>query len=204
MARDVAWTFPSWMSDASYPGDFLCQAMTSNPKSTAAVDEERRQRVRERVLTFNRILRSTCRRYAHCLFDNDAAYYGYFRPKDLSQIDYFHPSTSGQAQISQGTWEATYDFTSDAKPRAPRIAVAQAPAAGTQRYQRQASVFISAETEDRATRIEYRLNPGDHWQLYEQPFELTELGTHYIYARAISSNGNSSRLSLLKLEIVEY
>jgi lysophospholipase L1-like esterase len=80
----------------------ICQSMLANPTSTAAADEARRNRVRQRVIEFNGQLAAACAAYgANCRFDNFAVV-GY--PFTLSQVsgwDYFHPNATGQAILAQ-------------------------------------------------------------------------------------------------------
>jgi hypothetical protein len=57
----------------------------------------RRARVRQRNIDFNTQLQQVCAQFINCRFDNDAAFNTTFMPSDVSTVDYFHPSLSGQA-----------------------------------------------------------------------------------------------------------
>lgn len=61
-----------------------CQSLLANPTSTATVDVERRDRVRQRVADYNTQLAQACTAYgSNCTFDNNAVF-NY--PFALSQI----------------------------------------------------------------------------------------------------------------------
>lgn len=80
-----------------------CASMLS-----AGNTEEQRQLVVERELAFNRILAQACFRYENCRWDNNAVYDFKFSATDVSELDYFHPSLEGQAQLADLTWQASW------------------------------------------------------------------------------------------------
>lgn len=88
----------------------ICQSMLANATSTAQADEDRRQRVRQRVIDFNAILKNVCSAYANCKYDGDTGFNYKFKASDVSTRDYFHPSKSGQAVVAEISWAVTWAF----------------------------------------------------------------------------------------------
>ncbi len=85
----------------------ICQSLLANPTSTQPADELRRQEVRDRNAAYNFILADVCSDYARCRFDNKAVFNTQLAKSDVSG-DYFHPSASGQARLSDVSWGAGY------------------------------------------------------------------------------------------------
>jgi lysophospholipase L1-like esterase len=88
----------------------ICQSMLENPTSTEQADVERRERVRQRNIDFNTVLSEVCDSYSQCRFDNNAVFDSQFDESEVSDLDYFHPSITGQANLARLTWSVTYDF----------------------------------------------------------------------------------------------
>lgn len=87
----------------------ICQSMLANPTSTAQADEDRRNRVRQRVIDFNTNLAQACYNYgANCLFDGNRLFNYPFLLSHMSTWDYFHPNTSGQRLLAQETYAAGF------------------------------------------------------------------------------------------------
>jgi lysophospholipase L1-like esterase len=86
----------------------VCQTMMGNPTSTATADVERRERVYERIVDYNTALAEVCAQYRQCRFDGNAAFEAAFTKADVIHLDYFHPSLSGQAKLSAGTWPLSF------------------------------------------------------------------------------------------------
>jgi GDSL-like Lipase/Acylhydrolase family len=86
----------------------ICQSMLKNPTSFAAADVERRERVRTRVIDFNAELARACKAVTvPCKFDDDNAVFNTeFALADISRVDYFHPSVSGQNLLAATTYTA--------------------------------------------------------------------------------------------------
>jgi hypothetical protein len=58
---------------------------------------------------FNSILQSVCGQWpANCLYDGGAGYAFQFSTADVSTVDYFHPSVTGQKDIAALTWAHSY------------------------------------------------------------------------------------------------
>jgi hypothetical protein len=81
----------------------VCQSMLS-PYNTRAD----RLAVLQREKRFNQVLRDVCAQYANCLFDQLALFRHRFSTRDVSKLDYFHPSLRGQAALADVTWLASW------------------------------------------------------------------------------------------------
>ncbi len=88
----------------------ICQSMLARPTSTEQVDEERRQRVRERVVAYNDALEQVCavEHAAICRYDGDAVFGYPFTLNQLSTWDYFHPNLAGQTVLAETTWQRSF------------------------------------------------------------------------------------------------
>jgi lysophospholipase L1-like esterase len=81
----------------------ICQSLLSTSNTDAD-----RQAVRDRELAFNAVLAQECARYANCRFDGNAVYNYPFTKNQVSKLDYFHPSLSGQAALAELTWRTSW------------------------------------------------------------------------------------------------
>jgi lysophospholipase L1-like esterase len=81
----------------------ICQSMLS-PTNT----EADRQAVLARVQQFNQALADGCGQYAFCRFDGNAVFNYSFSASQVSSLDYFHPSLSGQAALASLTWQRSW------------------------------------------------------------------------------------------------
>ena len=81
----------------------ICQSMLS-PFNT----EQNRQTVRTREQAFNQVLREVCGQYTMCRFDDLAVFNYHFTAGQVSRLDYFHPSLSGQATLASITWSRSW------------------------------------------------------------------------------------------------
>jgi hypothetical protein len=70
--------------------------------------ETQRQQVVTREVAFNQILADVCAAYARCRWDDKAVYNYRFSASQVSALDFFHPSLSGQAALAQVTWAASW------------------------------------------------------------------------------------------------
>ncbi|NJP88570.1 SGNH/GDSL hydrolase family protein [Nonomuraea sp. FMUSA5-5] len=88
----------------------LCQSMLAAPSSTARADEQRRSRVRARVIAYNRAAAGACAAYGpRCRTDGGAVFSYPFTLDHVSKWDYFHPNTAGQKVLAERTF--TRGFT---------------------------------------------------------------------------------------------
>jgi lysophospholipase L1-like esterase len=81
----------------------ICQSLLS-PANT----EQDRQTVLAREQAFNQALAQVCSQYAMCRFDGLAAFNYAFTRSQVSTLDYFHPSRSGQAALASITWSSSW------------------------------------------------------------------------------------------------
>jgi lysophospholipase L1-like esterase len=81
----------------------ICQSML-NPNNTSTD----RQAVIQRESEYNSALASVCARLARCRWDEGAAYGYSFTTGDVSTVDYFHPSASGQNSLANVSWDAGF------------------------------------------------------------------------------------------------
>jgi lysophospholipase L1-like esterase len=81
----------------------ICQSLLSSANTDA-----QRQAVRDREAAFNSILAQECGKYANCRFDGNAVFNYSFSGSQVSKLDYFHPSLSGQAALASVTWHASW------------------------------------------------------------------------------------------------
>ncbi|MGB8384838.1 MAG: GDSL-type esterase/lipase family protein [Dermatophilaceae bacterium] len=78
----------------------VCQSMLSPTRTEAD-----RQTVRQRNIDFNTVLRQECAKYSRCKFDRNAVFNYQLDRSQISKLDYFHPSLSGQATLARVTWD---------------------------------------------------------------------------------------------------
>jgi lysophospholipase L1-like esterase len=82
----------------------ICQSMLSSSNT-----EAQRQLVVTREQQFNAVLAQECGLLVpSCLWDGGATYNYAFVKSDVSTVDYFHPSVSGQNKLAALTWSASY------------------------------------------------------------------------------------------------
>jgi lysophospholipase L1-like esterase len=89
----------------------ICQSMLANSTSTAQADEDRRNRVRQRVIDFNTQLAEACAAYGpNCDFDDNAVFNYPFVLSQVSTWDYFHPNVSGQNVLAGISYAAGFNW----------------------------------------------------------------------------------------------
>ena len=81
----------------------ICQSMLS-----AANTETQRQQVLTQEEADNSVLSQVCGQYANCKWDRYATFDYNFTPTDVSTLDYFHPSQTGQGTLAALTWNASW------------------------------------------------------------------------------------------------
>lgn len=81
----------------------ICGDMLSASASSA-----QRQQIVTQEQADNQVLGSVCADFSQCKFDNDAVYNVSFSSSDVSDVDYFHPSVAGQAELASVAWAAGY------------------------------------------------------------------------------------------------
>lgn len=81
----------------------ICQSLLSPARTDAD-----RQAVRTRNIEFNAVLQQECAEYSRCRFDGNVVFDYRFSRADVSKLDYFHPSLTGQAHLAEVTWNASW------------------------------------------------------------------------------------------------
>jgi lysophospholipase L1-like esterase len=81
----------------------ICQSLLS-PFNT----EQDRQAVLTRVQELNQVLEDVCAQYSTCRFDDRAVFNYRFTTGQVSHLDYFHPSLSGQATLASISWARSW------------------------------------------------------------------------------------------------
>jgi lysophospholipase L1-like esterase len=81
----------------------ICQSLLSPSRTEAD-----RQLVRQRNIDFNTVLSQECAAYTRCRFDGNAVFNYAFTRDDVSKLDYFHPSLSGQAALARVSWNSSW------------------------------------------------------------------------------------------------
>jgi hypothetical protein len=81
----------------------ICQSMLGATRT-----EAERQLVVDREKAFNQILAQVCAAYTRCRWDGGAVYNYRFSASQVSTLDFFHPSLSGQAALDRVTWAASW------------------------------------------------------------------------------------------------
>ncbi|MGH3545815.1 MAG: GDSL-type esterase/lipase family protein [Mycobacteriales bacterium] len=90
----------------------ICQSMLANPTSDAPADNERRDRVWQRVVDYNTALAQLCSTYGpNCVFDGNAVFDHDFPARLLSNFDFFHPNGDGQAELARITRAAGFQWS---------------------------------------------------------------------------------------------
>jgi lysophospholipase L1-like esterase len=81
----------------------ICQSMLASSNT-----ETDRQKVLAREIRFNDVLATVCAQYSNCRFDGYRVFNEPFTVRDISSLDYFHPSLSGQAKLARVTWATSW------------------------------------------------------------------------------------------------
>src|ERR687898_3315272 len=81
----------------------ICQSMLGATRT-----EAERQQVVDRERAFNQILATECAKYPRCRWDGGAVYNYRFSASQVSTLDFFHPSLSGQAALARVSWAASW------------------------------------------------------------------------------------------------
>lgn len=81
----------------------ICQSMLSATNTSAD-----RQKVVDQEAADNNALATVCAQFANCRWDSYATFGIAFTTRDVSTVDYFHPSVTGQNKLAGVTWAASY------------------------------------------------------------------------------------------------
>jgi lysophospholipase L1-like esterase len=84
---------------------FLWRSFDMCPALLPDVDVED---AREQVRSYNDVLERVCDAHEGCLYDEGAVFEHPFDARDVSRVDFFHPSEQGQRKLAEITWRAGY------------------------------------------------------------------------------------------------
>lgn len=89
----------------------ICQSMLARPDSTKRADAERRDRVRARVIAYNREAAEACTAFGPGCDTDEGAVFDYpFTLGQVSKWDFFHPNTAGQRVLARQTFEHGFSW----------------------------------------------------------------------------------------------
>jgi lysophospholipase L1-like esterase len=81
----------------------ICQSMLNYSNT-----DQQRQQVVAQEQADNAALARVCQAFPQCRWDNKAVYNTKFSTADVSTVDYFHPSVTGERTLAAVTWAASY------------------------------------------------------------------------------------------------
>jgi lysophospholipase L1-like esterase len=93
----------NWLAAATWKTFNICQSMLSTSNT-----EEQRQQVAAQEVADNAALQRVCAQFPQCRWDGYATYNTTFSTADVSTVDYYHPSVTGQNHLAAVTWAAGY------------------------------------------------------------------------------------------------
>lgn len=85
----------------------ICQSLLSPARTDAD-----RALFREHNQALNQVLADECAKLTRCKYDGNAVFDYTFSRSDVSKLDYFHPSLTGQAHLASVTWAHSWWSTS--------------------------------------------------------------------------------------------
>ncbi|MFI7446141.1 SGNH/GDSL hydrolase family protein [Nonomuraea sp. NPDC049714] len=89
----------------------ICQTMLARPSSVKPADRQRRARVRERVMAYNREAARACAALGtSCRTDAGAVFAYPFTLAHVSRWDYFHPNEAGQRVLAERTFRNGFEW----------------------------------------------------------------------------------------------
>ncbi|MFF5078633.1 SGNH/GDSL hydrolase family protein [Actinoplanes sp. NPDC000266] len=89
----------------------ICPSLLARPTSTAEADEDRRRQVARRIDAYNDTLADACRAYGKkCRWDSGEVHNVRFDLELVNRIDYFHPSTEGQARLAEVSYPGRFTW----------------------------------------------------------------------------------------------
>jgi lysophospholipase L1-like esterase len=89
----------------------VCPSLLADPTSTGQADQDRRQRVADRIDAYDDQLAAACRAYGpNCHSDHGAVHGVRFDLSLVSHIDYFHPDADGQKRLAEVTYPGSFNW----------------------------------------------------------------------------------------------
>jgi lysophospholipase L1-like esterase len=89
----------------------ICPSLLADPTSGDKADDDRRQRVKDRIDDYDDQLAAACKAYGkHCRWDHGAVHGVRFSLALVNHLDYFHPDADGQKRLAEVTYPGTFDW----------------------------------------------------------------------------------------------
>ena len=82
-----------------------CQSLLASPTDTSQTAGDRREAVVTRASAYNSALAAVCDAATNCAYDGGSVFAEAYGAEDISNLDFFHPSLTGQARLASDTWE---------------------------------------------------------------------------------------------------
>ncbi|MBT2391777.1 SGNH/GDSL hydrolase family protein [Streptomyces sp. ISL-1] len=79
----------------------ICASMLGDAEDVSVKAQQRRDRVHERIVAYNEVLKDICGKDPRCRYDGGAVFDYRFNGKQLSRWDWFHPSKDGQGRLAE-------------------------------------------------------------------------------------------------------
>ena len=196
-----------------------CKSMVDNPTDMSAAAVLRRDTVRLRNIDYNAALAAECALRLRCRFDGGATFnfssnrlnppYGDLKPReewgfvddDISTIDHFHPSTSGQRKLAEASWAAGYNYADTQAPAVSSATVSPAPLPGGTNPTAP-TVDVNYSDAAGVKGLEYRVRTeasAGAWtssMASSVSVPVNTQGLRYVETRAVDLNGNLSASTL--------
>jgi lysophospholipase L1-like esterase len=84
----------------------ICPSMLADAGSDSDQAQQRRSRVRDRIVGYNGVMAAACERHPTCRWDGGAVFDHDFSLEMVSPLDYWHPSLLGQRTLAEVSWNA--------------------------------------------------------------------------------------------------
>ncbi|MFI6071865.1 SGNH/GDSL hydrolase family protein [Actinoplanes sp. NPDC051343] len=83
----------------------ICPSLLADPASTDQADQDRRDKVRQRIDDYDDELHDACKAYGdRCRWDHGAVHGVRFSLSLINHLDYFHPDADGQKRLAEVTY----------------------------------------------------------------------------------------------------
>ncbi len=199
-----------------------CKSLVIDPTDMSEAGVTRREAVRARNIAFNQILAEECALRLRCRFDDNALFNfssnradplsnGPYLPRadwqfvddDISTIDHFHPSLSGQTKIAQKAWDSGFQYSDGTAPTVTTRSVSPQLPSGASLTAPTVTVGYSDPAGIKG--MEYRLRTGaaaGSWQTLMSSsvsVPVNTLGVSWVETRAQDTNGNLSASSMTEV-----
>jgi lysophospholipase L1-like esterase len=180
----------------------ICQSMLAEPTSESTAAKTRRANVQKRNEEFNTVLAEVCAEFIHCQYDKGAAYAIKFATSNVSTLDYFHPTTSGQAIAAESAWKNGPNFTDTTAPTT-EILADRSPDGEEGWYRNNVQLTLGAsDPDDAVAGTEYELGAATSWTKYTGPITISSEGETTLTVRSVDVNGNveASKSTTIKID----